>query len=44
MGSLSQESIILMEILDVQEEILEELRAQSAVDDEEQGHTSLSDQ
>ena len=33
----------LREILHVQEEILEELRVQNGIDDEEQGPTSLSD-
>ena len=36
--------LALTAILEVQEEILEELRVQNDVDDEEQGHTSLSDQ
>jgi hypothetical protein len=35
--------LILLSLLEVHEEILEEIRAQNAVDDEEQGHTSLSD-
>ena len=44
LGSLSEEGIILMNILEVQEEILDELRAQNTIeDDEEQGPTSLSD-
>lgn len=46
-GGLSEDSIqpaILMSILAVLEEILQELRVQNDVDDEEQGHTSLSDQ
>jgi hypothetical protein len=39
----SDVKLILLSLLEVQEEILEELRAQSAVEDEEQGHASLSD-
>lgn len=45
-GEISEESIqpaILMSMLAVLEEILEELRVQNDVDDEEQGHASLSD-
>jgi hypothetical protein len=38
------ECLIMLEVLEVLEEILEELRVQNDLGDEEQGHTSLSDQ